>query len=145
MGQAFIAVFQIITNDSWSVVLYNLQRWYSIPVVPAFYCLILIFMGTFFLLNLMLAVVMESYMESEILTAREIKETLDEEKTAFDERIKGFSSLKKGKPNNKLAPQPTQTGINALKVTNVARKSFRSERSEESPSKSKKIDPGKED
>ena len=71
MGQAFIAVFQIITNDSWSVILYNLQRWYSIPAIPAVYCLTLIFMGTFFLLNLMLAVVMESYMESEILTAKE--------------------------------------------------------------------------
>jgi hypothetical protein len=47
-------------------------------------------MGTFFLLNLMLAVVMESYMESEIITAREIAKNLEQEKAAREERLEGF-------------------------------------------------------
>jgi hypothetical protein len=63
-------------------------------------------MGTFFLLNLMLAVVMESYMESEILTAKEIAKDLESEKSTFDQRMKDFkiSGIKGKLTGNKLAP-----------------------------------------
>ena len=55
----------MITLDSWTVILYNLMNQASLPHIPAFFCILLVVLGAFFLLNLMLAVVMESYMESE--------------------------------------------------------------------------------
>ena len=65
IGQSIIGVFQIISLDSWSTVLYNLMKYDSQPFVPAIFCISLIFLATFFLLNLMLAVIMESYIVSE--------------------------------------------------------------------------------
>jgi hypothetical protein len=69
-------VFQLITLDSWSVILYNLQDWNAINSVPAFFCISLILLGSFFLLNLLLAVVMESYMTSEMKEDVRIAEEL---------------------------------------------------------------------
>ena len=60
-----VGVYQIITLDSWSVIYFNLQKWSYNPMIPAFFCFVLVFLGSFFLLNLMLAVVMESYLQSE--------------------------------------------------------------------------------
>jgi len=62
--QAVFAVFQIITLDSWTTILYNLCGT-SITIIPAVFCITLIFLGSFFLLNLMLAVIMESYIQGE--------------------------------------------------------------------------------
>jgi hypothetical protein len=52
--------------DGWSDILNNLMIHQSNPILPALYCVALIFLGSFFMLNLMLAVIMESYMESEM-------------------------------------------------------------------------------
>ena len=60
-----LAVFQILTLDSWSVILYLLMGNHVLPQIPACFCIVLVFLGSFFLLNLMLAVVMEAYMDSE--------------------------------------------------------------------------------
>ena len=85
---ALIAVFQLITLDSWSVILYNLQDWNSINEVPAGFCIILILLGSFFLLNLLLAVVMESYMTSEMKEDVRIAEELVAQKNELEERIR---------------------------------------------------------
>lgn len=74
--QSLIAVFQLITLDSWSVILYNLQDWNAVNAVPALFCISLILLGSFFLLNLLLAVVMESYMTSEMKEDVRIAEEL---------------------------------------------------------------------
>lgn len=54
------AVFQMISRDSWSVIMYNLmnggQAWMAI-----LYSHILIVFGSFFLLNLILAVIMQAF------------------------------------------------------------------------------------
>jgi hypothetical protein len=54
-----------VTQDGWSTILENLQRQNSLPILPAVYCIGLIFLGSFFMLNLMLAVIMEAYMVGE--------------------------------------------------------------------------------
>jgi hypothetical protein len=77
--QAFLAVFQIITLDNWQTIMYNLQKTVTAPFLPAVFCLILIFMGAFFLLNLMLAVVMDSYLTNEIEEQRKLGDKFDEE------------------------------------------------------------------
>ena len=54
-----------MTLDGWSQILYNLETSQSIPIIPGLYCFTVVVFVSFFLLNLMLAVVMESYIESE--------------------------------------------------------------------------------
>ena len=55
-GSAIFAVFQIITQDSWTVIMFNMmngsQGWMAIS-----YCIFLIVFGSFFLLNLFLAII----------------------------------------------------------------------------------------
>ena len=45
--------------------MYNLGRWNPAPVIPTLFCIILVFFVSFYLLQLMLAVVMESYIDYE--------------------------------------------------------------------------------
>jgi hypothetical protein len=45
-------------------------------------------MGSYFLLNLMLAVVMEAYMQSEIIEGKRIADELEEEIRNFENREK---------------------------------------------------------
>jgi hypothetical protein len=54
-----------MTGDSWSVILYNLYTFSGIKIIPIIFCIGLLLIGKYFMLNLLLAVVMESYMESE--------------------------------------------------------------------------------
>lgn len=57
---AVYTVMQIITNDSWTVILFNLMNggkgWLAVT-----YCICIVIIGTWFLLNLFLAVVMQAY------------------------------------------------------------------------------------
>lgn len=57
---SIFAIFQIITMDGWTVILYNLA-FHEAFWIPSIFCTILVFMGSFFMLNLMLAVIMDSY------------------------------------------------------------------------------------
>ena len=88
IGTALLGVFQIISLDSWSTALYNLQKQGSNEFVPAIYCIMLIFIGTFFLLNLMLAVIMEQYMESEQKELKEKAEAIEMQKEELEMRLK---------------------------------------------------------
>jgi hypothetical protein len=63
-----MAVFQIITLDNWSLIMYNLANGTFSPLIPFAFCVMIVFLGNFFMLNLMLAVVFESYIESELIT-----------------------------------------------------------------------------
>jgi len=56
-----------MTGDSWSLILYNLYIYSGARLMPIFYCIGLLLIGKYFMLNLLLAVVMESYMKSEEL------------------------------------------------------------------------------
>ena len=60
-------MFQIVTLDNWSNILYNLEDAIPVPLVSSLFCMTIVVFGAFFLLNLMLAVVMESYIESEMI------------------------------------------------------------------------------
>lgn len=58
--------------DDWSNIMYNLQKVSPIPAIPAIFCISLILLGSFFLLNLLLAVIMESYMLSELAETQKL-------------------------------------------------------------------------
>jgi hypothetical protein len=47
--------------DSWTVIMYNLMDAADIKLVPIIYCTSIVFICSFFMINLLLAVVMESY------------------------------------------------------------------------------------
>ena len=54
------AVFQIVTRDNWSQIMYNLMNSGS-PFFAVLFCTSLIVFGSFFLLNLVLAVIMQAF------------------------------------------------------------------------------------
>ena len=78
-GQSLIAVFQIITLDNWSVIMFNLMRAQPLPLISFLFCVTIIFLGSFFLINLMLAVMIESYIKSETQYNEEVIEKLKQE------------------------------------------------------------------
>ena len=57
---AFITIFQSITMEGWVDVMYQLMDGYSSGFVALYFCLLIIF-GSFFLLNLTLAVLWEQF------------------------------------------------------------------------------------
>ena len=59
---SILAVFQIITNDNWTLIIYNLMNSEGMAL-PATFGVSLIFLGTWLLLNFMLAVIMGEYIE----------------------------------------------------------------------------------
>ena len=58
-----IAVFQIVTMDSWTGFLYNLMKG-SPAWLSALYCCALIVFGSFFVINLFLAVIMQAFIKN---------------------------------------------------------------------------------
>jgi hypothetical protein len=58
--QSVLAVFQIITCDSWTTILFNLQDANN-NVIATFYCCSIVLICSFFSLNLILAVIMENF------------------------------------------------------------------------------------
>lgn len=58
-GHAVLAVFQIITMDNWSSLMYNLMS--VNPISASIYSCSLILLGPFFMLNLILAVIMQAF------------------------------------------------------------------------------------
>jgi hypothetical protein len=57
-----ITIFQVITLEGWSTLMYNLgdtsPQW-----MAEIYCLLLVLVGSFFLLNVILAVIMDAFDE----------------------------------------------------------------------------------
>ena len=54
--------------------MYNIANGSFTPLIPYGFCVVLVFLGNYFMINLMLAVVFESYLKSEMETNKEIKE-----------------------------------------------------------------------
>jgi hypothetical protein len=61
IGEAILAIFRVITLESWTYVMYNYMD--ASGIMAALYFPFLVVLGGFFLLNLFLAVIMESFEE----------------------------------------------------------------------------------
>lgn len=59
-GSSLMSVFQVITTDSWTVNMYNLMDSTN-SVITAIYFVSIVVVGSFFLLNLILAVILDSF------------------------------------------------------------------------------------
>ena len=57
-----ITIFQVITLEGWSTLMYNLSDT-SPQWMAEIYCLLLVLVGSFFLLNVILAVIMDAFDE----------------------------------------------------------------------------------
>ena len=71
---AFISVFQVLTLENWQILLYDSMRIYNAywAIIPVLFYITLIFIGNYVLLNLFLAVLLESFLTVE-------EEDLDEQ------------------------------------------------------------------
>lgn len=58
-----LAVFQTITFDGWTTNLYNLMDSTNQPIAVIIFCSSIVFICSFFMLNLLLAVILERYTE----------------------------------------------------------------------------------
>lgn len=76
-----------MTLDSWSNILYNLMDTFDNGFLPALFCLTIIFLGSFFLLNLMLAVIMESYISGGTKYNEIAEQNLLQEQQQLEHRI----------------------------------------------------------
>jgi len=60
LGYGVLTLFQVITLEGWTLVMYNLMDANLSPMV-VFYFTLLVLFGSFFLLNLILAVIMDAF------------------------------------------------------------------------------------
>ncbi len=64
IGRSLLTVFQIITQDTWYQYMCNLMD-IDIPLFGALYSILMIIIGQFFLMNLILAVIIFSFIKSQ--------------------------------------------------------------------------------
>jgi hypothetical protein len=57
---AMVTIFVMITLEGWSLVMYNLAD-SSVSYMAYLFCMLLVIIGSFFLLNVILAVIMDSF------------------------------------------------------------------------------------
>lgn len=86
---ALLTVFMIINSDTWYQHLVNIMD-ADIPFMGAFYCILMIVVGQFFLMNLILAVIIHSFikiqkkeLEFEICPIKNLDEALYQENLAI--------------------------------------------------------------
>ena len=64
LGTSLLSVFQIINSDTWYQQLINVQD-VDIPIYGTIYCVLMIVIGQFFLMNLILAVIIFSFIKTQ--------------------------------------------------------------------------------
>ena len=59
LAWAMLSIFQMITLEGWTIVMYNLMD-SNIAWMAVLFCVLLVIMGSFFLLNVILAVLADA-------------------------------------------------------------------------------------
>lgn len=72
-NKAFVTVFQLLTMENWQIVLYDCMRSGVNKIIVAFYLISWIFLGNFMLLNLFLAILLDSFAEEDEVDAQKKK------------------------------------------------------------------------
>ena len=60
IGKALLTEFGILTNDDWATILFNVMD-AELPWLAAIYFCFLVIFGSFFLVNIILAVILDSF------------------------------------------------------------------------------------
>lgn len=61
LGQALLTIFQILTMEGWSGIMYNYMDVYSFNASIILYFCFMILFGSFFVMNLILAAIMDNF------------------------------------------------------------------------------------
>ena len=72
IGKALFTLFQVITLEGWTELMYNLSD-ATLTGISRAYCMVTVILGSFFLLNLILAVISEAFDENNEETPEIIK------------------------------------------------------------------------
>jgi hypothetical protein len=62
---AFITVFQVLTLENWQTLLFDSMRSSISPYIISAFYIVWIFLGNFILLNLFLAILLDSFLEED--------------------------------------------------------------------------------
>lgn len=93
-----ITIFQVITLEGWSTLMYNLSdaspRW-----LAEIFCILLVLVGSFFLLNVILAVIMDAF--DDVDASQGIVEKKAKEELKKQRRDYGFISSESDEDNEK--------------------------------------------
>uniref|UniRef100_A0A671XAR6 Voltage-dependent L-type calcium channel subunit alpha n=1 Tax=Sparus aurata TaxID=8175 RepID=A0A671XAR6_SPAAU len=88
--QALISVFQILTGEDWTSIMYNGIMAYGGPEIPgilvSIYFIVLFVCGNYILLNVFLAIAVDNLAEAESLTSAQ-KEKTDEERERIAKKL----------------------------------------------------------
>jgi hypothetical protein len=76
-----------MTMDGWTGIMYNLMDSADYKIVPVLYCSSIVFLCSFFMLNLLLVVIMEQYAIQETKFHQLQKDKLDEKRKDLEKLI----------------------------------------------------------
>jgi len=92
-ARAFLTIFQVITLEGWTDVMYMLMDAYD-PVMTGIFFVVLVWFGSFFVLNLLLAVLENNYNEQEQqMTERKERAAAEEEAREMTRQLEALSGL----------------------------------------------------
>lgn len=91
---AFLAVFQVLTMENWQTLLFDLMRGEISKLLAALYLIVWIFVGNFILLNLFLAILLDSFIEED-------EEEEDQDEKAERIRQKQLRAKERAKRKNR--------------------------------------------
>ena len=69
LAWAMLSIFQMITLESWTLVMYNLMD-SNIVWMAVIFCVLLVIIGSFFLLNVILAVLSDALNRVDVVNTR---------------------------------------------------------------------------
>lgn len=81
IGASLLSVFQIVASDTWYQQLCNFMD-VDVPLLGGIYCIGMIIIGQFFLMNLFLAVIVFAFIKSQ---SKEVHQELRRLKTQHDQ------------------------------------------------------------
>uniref|UniRef100_A0A8C6NPN2 Voltage-dependent L-type calcium channel subunit alpha n=1 Tax=Nothobranchius furzeri TaxID=105023 RepID=A0A8C6NPN2_NOTFU len=132
--QALISVFQILTGEEWTNIMYNGIMAYGGPVIPgilvAIYFIILFVCGNYILLNVFLAIAVDNLAEAESLTSAQkekaeekirkklskMPEKTDEERERIAKKLAEQRAKMEGMPTTaKLKIDEFESNVNEVK------------------------------
>ena len=76
VGQGFLTIFQILTLESWVYLMYNYSDAGS-PTISVIFFVLVVLLGAFFTMNLVLAIIVDSFDQGEDNDEDEDKEEKD--------------------------------------------------------------------
>ncbi|XP_060034500.1 voltage-dependent L-type calcium channel subunit alpha-1S [Erinaceus europaeus] len=113
--QALISVFQILTGEDWTSVMYNGIMAYGGPSYPGvlvcIYFIILFICGNYILLNVFLAIAVDNLAEAESLTSAQKAKAEERKRRKMSKGLPEKSEEEKATMTKKLEQKPKGEGI----------------------------------